>query len=359
MSAADTIRARWSSGGMRDLREALILLLAAFGAGALLILAIGHNPITAYRAVISTSFGSKRAIGETLETSTPLIFAGLGFTVAFRARLLNLGVGSQILIGALTAAWVGNTFSLPRPLHIALLIVMGMVAGALYAAIAGALKAYRGVHEVISTIMLEYAGLSLINYLVNGPLQDPRDAGLPQTAQIPLSAQLPRILPPSRLSAGFLILIAMTIIVWWIRDRSRLGFEWNVAGAGPRAASMAGMSPQRSIMTAMMVSGAVAGCAGAVLMSGLLHRYQSNTSAGIGLAGLAIALLSRHRIIGLVLAGILFGALAQGQRGMQQQAGVPQDMLLVLQGFIVFFVSAPQILWALRRWRRERKVAVA
>lgn len=349
------LRPRPDSGAGRDLFEAVVLLGAAFAAGALMILLIGHNPISAYRALIQSSIGSRKAIGETLESSTPLVFAGLAFAIAFRARLLNLGVGSQILVGALVAAWLGSAVALPKVLHIAVLVVAGALGGALYASIAGALKAYRGVHEVISTIMLEYVALSMINYLVNGPLQDPRDAGLPQTPQILDSARLPRILPPSRLSAGVFVLIATGALVKWIRDRSRIGFEWAAVGAGPGAAKHAGISTVRATMTAMATSGAVAGVAGAVLMSGLLHRYQSSTGAGLGLSGLAIALLSRQRIVALFLAGILFGALAQGQRGMQQAAGVPQDMLAVLQGFIVFFVAAPQILWAVERWRTQRR----
>ena len=341
------------SAGFRDAREALILLLLAFAASALMILLIGRNPWLAFRAIIETSLGSKRAVGETLESATPLIFAGLAFAVAFKARLLNLGVGSQVLIGALTAAWLGNAMSLPRPAHIAVMVAAGAAAGAGWAAIAGVLKAYRGVHEVISTIMLEFVALSLINYLVNGPLQDPREAGLPQTSQIPSSARLPRILPPSRLSAGILILVAVGIMVWWLLNRSRLGFEWRASGTGPRASAMAGISAKRSIVSAMATSGAIAGIAGAVMMSGLLYRYQANTPTSF--VGLAVALLSRNRVAGVFSAGLLFGVLTQGERGMQRIADVPQDMLAVMQGFIVFFVAAPQILWAVRRWRTRRK----
>lgn len=357
--AGDWVRRVRGATATRDLLEAVVLLLAAFVSSGVLILLIGRNPVDAYVAVVDSSFGSRRSIGETLESATPLIFAGLAFTVAFRARLLNLGVGSQILWGALAAAWAGSALTLPRPFHITVLLVVGTAAGAAFASVAGALKAYRGVHEVISTIMLEYVALSAINYLVNGPLQDPRDAGLPQTAPIATSAELPRILPPSRLSAGILLAVLVGVVVWWVRDRARIGFEWSAVGTGPDAAAMAGLSTVRATLTAMAVSGGVAGFAGAVLMSGLLHRYQANTSAGLGLTGLAIALLSRHRIGGLFLAGLLFGALAQGQRGLQRDAGVPQDMVLVIQGFIVFFVAAPQLLWAAqRRWHRRSAVGV-
>lgn len=345
-----------SSSAGRDVIEALLLLLMAFATGAVLIVVIGGNPITAYRAVLDSSFGSQRAVGETLESATPLVFAGLALAVGFRARLLNLGVGSQFLIGALAAAWAGTTFELPAPLHVALLLVVGAVSGALFAGIAAVLKAYRGVHEVISTIMLEYVALSVINHLVNGALQDPRDAGLPQTARIFDSARLPRIFPPSRLSAGIVVLAVTGVVIWWVLERSRIGYEWGAVGAGPAAAELAGISRVRVTLSSLMASGAIGGLGGAVLMSGLLFRYQANTSAGVGLTGLAIALLSRQRIVGVFLAGILFGALVQGQRGMQQAADVPQDMLLVLQGLIVFFVSAPQILWFLRgRWARWRR----
>ena len=180
-------------------------IILALLVGAIFILAIGNNPITAYAALLQGAFGDVFSIGETLEAATPLIFTGLAVAFAFRAKLFNIGAEGQFLMGALAATWVGTNLALPSIIHIPLVLLAGIIVGGLWGGVAGLLKATRGVHEVISTIMLNFIAIFFIGYMVTGPMKEQSALDIPQTAKMAETAQLARIMPPSRLSAGIII----------------------------------------------------------------------------------------------------------------------------------------------------------
>ncbi len=341
--------------GLIYLGQSLVALALAFAIGALVILAIGKSPIEAYAALLSSSLGDGFAIGETLENATPLIFTGLTLALGFQARLFNLGAEGQLLMGALTAAWVGASFSAPAPIHVAAALLAGALAGALWSGIAGILLAARGVHEVISTIMLNFVAFFFINFMVTGPMKEVTDLDIPQTAQIAESAMLPRIFPPSRLSAGIIIAIIVATMMWWLVKKMPLGYELRAVGQNPDAARQAGIKPKRIVVLVMTLSGSIAGLGGAVIMLGLFHRYQQGLNPGFGFTAIAVALLARNTVPGVVAAALLFGILSQGARGMQTIAGVPSDTILMIQALVIFFVATPQLLGFLRR----RKLAIA
>jgi len=335
--------------GVIHLGRSLVALTLAFAIGALVILAIGRNPIDAYAALLSASLGDKFAIGETLENATPLIFTGLTLALGFQARLFNLGAEGQLLMGALTAAWVGVSFSAPAPIHVAVALLAGALAGALWAGIAGVLLAARGVHEVISTIMLNFVAFFFINFMVTGPMKEVTELDIPQTAEIADSARLPRIFLPSRLSAGILIAILAAVAMWWLVKKMPLGYELRAVGENPDAARQAGIRPKRIVVLVMTLSGSIAGLGGAVIMLGLFHRYQQGLNPGFGFTAIAVALLARNTVPGVVVAALLFGIMSQGARGMQTIANVPSDTILMIQALVIFFVATPQLLSFLRR----------
>lgn len=329
--------------------QSLFALVAAFAVGGLLIALIGRNPIDAYGALLQSSFGDGFALGETLESATPLIFTGLALAIGFQARLLNIGAEGQFLMGALAAVWVAINVSAPGVVLVILALAAAAMAGGLWAGIAGVLKATRQVHEVISTIMLNFIAIFFINFMVTGPMQEVSDLDIPQTAPIDPSVELPRIFPPSRLSAGFLIALAAAFGVWWLIRRAPLGYELRAVGHNAAAASQAGIVPGRITVLAMAIGGAMAGLGGGVVILGLLHRFPQGYIPGFGFTAIAISLLGRNTVPGVIAASVLFGALAQGARGMQTIADVPRDTLLVIQALVIFFVSAPHMFSFLRR----------
>jgi general nucleoside transport system permease protein len=341
--------------GLKHMSQSLVALVVAFSVGAVIMLLIGTTPIDAYSALLSSSLGSRFALGESIENATPLIFTGLTLAMGFQARLFNLGAEGQLLLGALAASWVGVSFSGPAPVHVALALLAGAIAGGLWAGIAGVLLAARGVHEVISTIMLNFVAFSFINFMVTGPMQEVTDLDIPQTAKVADSAILPRIFEPSRLSAGILIALITAAAVWWLVKKTPLGYELRAVGQNPDAARQAGIRPKHIVVRVMFMSGSLAGLGGAVIMLGLFQRYQQGLNPGFGFTAIAVALLARNSVPGVVIAAFLFGVMAQGARGMQTMADVPTDSILMIQALVIFFVSTPHLLSFIRR----RKASVA
>jgi ABC-type uncharacterized transport system permease subunit len=325
-------------------------ILLALLVGAVFILISGRNPILAYRALVLGAFGDLFSIGETLENTTPLILTGLAFAFAFRARLFNIGIEGQFLIGALATTWAGANLALPPVIHLIVALLAGAIAGALWAGIAGVLKATRGVHEVISTIMLNFIALFLIDYLVTGPMQEPSPEAFPQTAQVLETAQLVKIMPPSRLSAGIIIALLAAALIWWLLWKTTVGYEIRAVGLNPSAAEYAGIKVNYNIVLAMLISGALAGLGGGIIITGLFLRYTQGFSPGYGFTAIAVSLVGANNPPGVVLAAFLFGAMAQGARGMQALAEVPQVTVLIIQALVIFFVAAPQIVRTVPEW---------
>ena len=303
-----------------------------------------------------------RPLTETLSFATPLVAAGLGVALGFRAGMFNIGGRGQMLFGAAAAGWVGFSFDLPPGIHLVLALAAGIVAGALWGGLAGLLKARTGAHEVIVTIMLNYVAFYLISYMLRTPglLQAP-GSNNPKSPAMHANSIFPRLLGPQyNLTIGFLLVIVATIVVWWILNRSSLGFQFRAVGENPNAARVAGINVRNVYIFTMLISGALVGMAGANQVQGVITSgFTSGIDAGIGFDAITVALLGRSRPWGTFWAAILFGAFKAGGFTMQAVEQIPIDIVLVLQSLIVLFIAAPPLVRAVFRLPKPREVPKA
>lgn len=307
----------------------------------------------AYKSLLVGSVGSLRAFSETLFAATPLIFASLGVALGFRSGLFNIGAQGQILIGSMATLWVGLYVAVPAIAHIPLALLAGIIGGMLWAAIPGVLKARTGAHEVITTIMLNFIALYLVQWLLTIPLFQEPGRNNPQSGPILPTAQLPPLFGSSfRVTIAFVLAIAAVFLVQWLIFRSSLGFEFRALGLNQQAGRYAGMNVRWLITLAMALAGGLAGLAGASQLMGLVPYKASPSMAGsVGFDAITVALLGRSHPIGVLWAALLFGALKAGGREMQGAAQVPLDLVVVLQALIVVFVAAPELVRAIYRVR--------
>jgi simple sugar transport system permease protein len=329
-----------------------LAILCAFAVGAVLIALAGKSPITAYRALVHSAFGNRNNLGETLVKTVPLLLAGLGTAVAFRARIFNIGAEGQIYMGALGAAVVGLFLGDLSPwVGIPLVLVAGFLTGGLWGAIAGFLKKQFGANEIIITLMLNYVALAIASYLVGGPWRDPAGTE-PYTAHFAEGTILPIVLPRTRLHAGIVVAILAAIAIWWVIRYTVYGYQITVTGANEEAARYSGMKTGRLIVITMFLSGGLAGLAGVGEIAGLHHRVLENFSPGYGYTAIAIAMLGRARPLGVAVASFLFAALVIGTNGMQDLVGVPVAIVFIIEGLVLLFVLASDY-FRLRRlaWR--------
>ncbi len=326
----------------RILRAAAVPVLSIFLAliiGGIIIWLSGANPIEAYMALLEGAVGSPAAIQRTLEKATPLIFGGLAVAFAFKAGLFNIGGQGQLLMGAIVAAYIGFAVDgLPFIIHMPLALLAGSLAGAAYGSIAGFLKAYTGAHEVITTIMLNYIAINITDYLSNGPWKAEgiiaRTPPILETAAIPQWGFLP---------AGFLIAVLMAFLTWYLLYRTTWGFAIRTTGLNANAALYAGIQVSQIIVLTMAFSGFLAGMGGAIETLGIVGRYQPGFNVGLGFDGITIALLAKTNPLGTIPAALLIGAMDAGASQMQFDAGVRFQIIDIIEGLILFFVSADMI----------------
>ncbi|HEY9227326.1 MAG TPA: ABC transporter permease [Gemmatimonadaceae bacterium] len=326
-------RAQWA---------AITLVIALIGGAALLLAATGHDVGRAVAALFSGSVGSWNAIASgTLIRATPLMLTGLAVAIAFRAGVFNIGAEGQFNLGAAAAAATALSLgAVPRGVLVLVVLIVGAVAGAAWASIAAVLRARFRVLEVISTIMLNFVALYLISYLVRGPLQEPTHV-YPQTSSLALNAQLPRLGPATRLHLGFIVAVAACLVGAWVIRNTAGGFRLRAVGANPHAARSAGMiSPERVTMLAFLTSGALAGLAGAIEVSGVTYALYENISPGYGYTAIAVALLARLDAAAIIATGFVFGALEAGGAAMQRDAGVPSVVVSVVEAGIILALIA-------------------
>ena len=300
---------------------------------------------TAYKALLEGAFGSVRAISETLFAATPLILAGLAVALGFRAGLFNIGARGQMIIGGASALWVGIHLSMPAIIHVPVAILAAMVGGGIWGGIAGYLRAKTGAHEVITTIMLNFVAASLVLWSFKTELFQAPGATNPIAAPVKESARLTPLFGDAyRVQIGLLFAIAAVFLIQWLLFRSTLGFEFRAAGHQPDAATYAGMRVGFLYTSVMAICGALAGIAGATQTIGLPPYQASPGFAGIiGFDAITLALLGRSHPMGVLWAGLLFGALKAGGRAMQGVAQVPLDLVVVMQALIVVFIAAPAL----------------
>ncbi len=312
-----------------------------------------------------------RPLTETLANATPLIAAGLGVALAFRVGLFNIGGRGQMLIAAAAAGYVGAYIPMPPVLHLVVALIVGLIGGALWGGLVGLLKARTGAHEVIVTIMLNYIAFYLVSFLLRTPgaLQAP-DQNNPKSGPILESAQFPALLGDQyNLNLGFILVIVATIYVWYLLNRSAMGFRFRAVGENPNAARVAGIKVERVYVQVMLIAGALVGLAGVYQVLGnFTGGFAAGLDAGIGFDAITVALLGRSKPVGVFFAGILFGGLKAGSYTMQASEGIPVDIVLVVQSFIVLFIAAPPLVRAIFRlptpdplfqWRTPKTAANA
>jgi len=355
--------------GFEDLVVVPVLaVIMALILGAVAMLATNVDLATigrSYVALLEGSLGSVNAISETLTAAAPLVLAGLGIALGFRAGMFNIGAEGQVLIGGMAAVVVGFSLpDLPMVIHLPISLLAGALAGGLYASIAGWLRAATGAHEVISTIMLNMIAFRLVDYFLRLPVIQRPGRADPISKSVLDSAELPRLLewldPNLRAHAGIILVLAMVFFVHWLLFKSKLGFEFRASGENPEAARYAGMRSGLIIVLVMAFAGALAGLAGANQVLGVLGRASPGFSSGIGFDAIAVALLGRSHPVGVLLAGLLFGALEAGGRQMQVSAGVSIDLISIIQALIIVFIAAPLLMrkifpWGFRKDASARK----
>ena len=326
--------------------------LAAFLVGALMLFAMGANPVKAYAALLQGAFGSANSIADTIVKATPLLFVGAGICIAFRAGVINIGGEGQMIVGGLAATALALALpDWPSWALITVCVIGGTVAGGLWAALPGALKAYGNVNEILTTIMMNEIAVRLMSFLLSGPLMDPAQietkSFIPQTARVPFSADLPRF-APTTMHAGVILAVIMAVLVWVLLWRTSIGFRIRAVGLSPHASRRAGIRVERYILLSLVLSGALAGMAGASQVLGVNHRMFSDGTAasfttGAGFNGIVAALFGQLNPLGTIPASMLFGALLVGANTMQRAVQVPTALITALDGLVVVFVVSSEL----------------
>jgi ABC-type uncharacterized transport system permease subunit len=333
---------------------AVVTVALALAVSMAVIAVTGGHARGAMVALLDGAFGSRGQVAGTIAKTIPLTLVALGWIVAFSARRINIGFEGQILAGGIVATVIGlKAEFLPAPLHLGAAVAGATLAGALYAGVAAWLWATRGVNEIISTLMLNFAAIQLVSWLVRGPLQEPTRT-FPRSATIPDTALWPRIIPHTSfgwdLVLALVAVAAVTVMLW----RTPLGFQIRLTGANERAARLAGVATTRITVIALMVSGGLAGLAGSsVILGGETASMADNFSANYGFTGIVAALLARNSPPATVPAALLFAALRQGGGLMEARVGVSSALVLVTQSIVILLISAAGFLF-----ERSRRVRV-
>ncbi len=352
--------------GLAPLRVTLLVPLisvaAALIVGAIFLAVTGNSPVEVYQKMVDTAFGSGRGLAETLISSTPLMLTGVAAAVAFKMLVWNIGAEGQLLAGAIAAAGVGIWLAdgTPAALAIPVVILAGAGGGAFWAYLAAGPRVYLGTNEIITTLMLNFIALNLMNYLVLGsfsPWRDPESTQFPQGRPIIESARLTEFF--HRLDYGIFIAVAVAILAWALIGKTRWGFEVRVVGDSVEAARYSGITVNRKILGVFLFSGAAAGLAGALLVAGILGKMDPRSlDLGLGFTGIIVAALARLNPVAVIPVAVLMGALNNAGPALQS-IGVPDATVTMLQGAILVFAVAGEFLIANRLVRTDRTISTA
>jgi general nucleoside transport system permease protein len=339
-------------GGLLDPVTAIILALFV---GGIIIALLGDDVVLAISSLLKGSLGSFRSFGQSLLAATPLIFTGLSFSVAYRSGLFNIGAEGQLYVGAIVGAMVGTLFpGLPSIIYIPLVLISGAVAGALWAFLPAYLKVRLGVHEVINVIMLNKIALYLTNWLVsvNGPFR--LGSVQPATPFMDDNVRLQALFKGSPMNIAYAVGIAMAIIVYLLMWKTKSGYRMRAVGHNLNASQFVGINTNRSVISAFMISGALAGMGGAIEICSVYGRFYAGFSPGYGFEGIAVSLLGNNHPVGIIISSILFGALKTGAMKMQIIAGTNVNLVKVLQALIIFFVAGKWSILATIKNQKEQ-----
>jgi simple sugar transport system permease protein len=319
-----------------------IAILLSLIVGAVFFAAYGRPPAQIYMSMLRGAFGNFYGISETIVKGIPLMLAALAASLAFKMKLWNIGAEGQIYLGAFAATGValglGNQ---PAWMVLPLMLGAGFLAGAVWAAIPGVLRARWQVNETISTLMLNYVGILWVDYLVFGPWKDPQGFNFPLSKIFSAHTYLPA-LGNTRVHLGIVIALIIAVLLWWLVNYTRWGYEIRVIGESTEAARYSGMNTVRNIVLVMLISGGIAGIAGMVEVAGVTHRLQQGLSPGYGYTGIIVAWLARLNPLAIIPVSILFGGLLVGGFSIQT-TGVPFSAVQMLQGLILFFLLGGEI----------------
>jgi len=343
----------------------LLATLLALIVGSVMLILLGVNPIEAYKALLEGAFGSKNAIADTIVKATPLLLVGVGICIAFRGGVINIGGEGQLVVGALSATFLGLSFpDAPGWLIIPLALLAGFLGGAVWGGIPGVLKAYFNVNEILSTIMMNQIAVQGMNFLLRGPMIDPVQleaaSKIPQTARLARLFDLPRLVP-TRLHLGAALAILAAILVYILLWKTTTGYRIRAVGLNQYASRYAGINVKRYIVLSLLLSGAFAGLAGAVQVYGVNHRMFTDGSAtgftgSAGFNGIVAALFGQLHPIGTIPASFFFGGLLVGANAMQRAMQVPSALITALNGLLVVFVVSSEIFR--RRLTRKRMMQI-
>jgi ABC-type uncharacterized transport system permease subunit len=330
-----------------------VAVILALGVGAIMLLLLGANPIEAYSAMLSGAFGTQTAFFRVLTRATPLLLVAIGTCIAFRAGMVNIGTEGQLFVGAIsaTAFALGAANLLPAFLLAPATLLVGALAGGLWGAVPGVLKARFEVNEILTTVMMNEIAIQLLIFLLSGPMIDPQQVAqgtrVPQSAQLPPASWLLELDSRSQLHIGFFLAIAFAVIVYVLLWRTTLGYRIRAVGLNRDASRYAGIPIGRYLALSMILSGAMAGLAGAVHVTGAEHRMVEGFAVGYGFSGIVVALFGRLHPLGAIPAALLFGVMLVGADRMQRAVQVPAATVTALQGLVVIFVVSSE-LWIRR-----------
>ena len=349
------VRLYWAK--LIDALLPLFAMLIALLLGVLLLLMLGTDPFEAYSALIQGALGNVSGITQTLTKATPLLLVGLGICIAFRGGVINIGGEGQVVVGALASTAVAVGFAeLPGLLLLPLTLLSGAAAGFLWGGVPGLLKARLGVNEILTTVMMNQIALRLMNFLLRGPMLDPEHVtagtSIPQSAALPESVWLPRLVPRTLFHSGAILAVLLALAVYFLLWRTTIGYRIRAVGLNPNASRYAGIPVPNYVTLSLALSGMLCGVAGAVEVMGVHHRMLEGLSGGYGFSGIVAALFGKLHPLGTIPASALFGALLVGADKMQRAVQVPSALAITLQGLVVLFVVASD-LYVRRRSRRR------
>lgn len=341
---------------LREVGFSALALILGLGIGAILMLAYGYDPVKAYMALFRGSFGSLPQFAETLAFATPLMLSGITFAIGVKAGLFNIGAEGQLYLGAIGAVIFGGFLSLPPGIHTAVAIFGAMAFGALWSVGPALLKIYRGVHEVISTIMFNWMAFWFVMYLAKNVVVDPGRAE--KTVTVAETSRLPLLVEGSSLTAAIYVAITFCIAIFLFLSITRLGFELRLYGVNPTAAHYAGVKAHKPVFISFLIGGLAAGLAGGLQIIGrpptwALYATLGNVS-GLGFEGIGVALIGRNNPIGAILASIFYGALQNGGRFMQYEAGVYAEFVRAISGLIIVTLAIPEIITLVKVYLRRK-----
>lgn len=329
-------------------------VLAVIALAVVMILLSDANPVEAFGYFVYGMFGNLNGFVEIFVKATPLILMGLGVSISFRTGFFNIGAEGQFYMGALMATFVAIKLPAPPLVRCILAILVAFIFGGIWAFIPAILKNKCGISETVNTIMFNYIATMFVGIAIRGVLMD--SAGyLPQSAKT--DCNLPMLLPPTRLHLGFFIAVAIAVLIWFLMNKTTVGYELKVSGSNSRGAYCVGIPVQRSLLLAAILGGGLSGIAGAIELLGVQHRLMENLSAGNGFTAILIALMAKNHPLGVILVSILYAALQVGANTMQRQMGIPSSIVSILIGFIVFLILSKDFWNLYQQTRKDRAEA--